>query len=341
MGPDERIRVYLHFQTTDAPWGGGNNFLRALKKVLPRHGGVLAESINDEYDVFLFNNGYEAPGRYMDLKKLASIRRYGTVPFWVPLAPLSWIAGRGESTRCRARARKVMVHRLDGISRLYGRAASPMDELQVAANRFADFTIFQSRFCLESFQNEGYESRDYAIIGNGADPEIFHPPDEKRGEPAGPLRLAASAWSGNPKKGHATLAEISEIQGVSITFIGRWPEGIDPKQVRCVGALPQPEVAEVLRDQDAFIHAAENDPCPNVVYEALSCGLPVLYRHSGGTPEIAEGYGMPLETPYRDCLDRFRNQLITIRGPILADRQKFSIDRACREYLEVFRQLTG
>jgi glycosyltransferase involved in cell wall biosynthesis len=30
----------------------------------------------------------------------------------------------------------------------------------------------------------------------------------------------------------------------------------------------------------------QNDPCPNVVLEALSCGLPVLYSASGGVPEL-------------------------------------------------------
>ena len=43
-----------------------------------------------------------------------------------------------------------------------------------------------------------------------------------------------------------------------------------------------------------FIAASENDPCSNALVEALACGLPAVYRDSGGHGELAGGAGLGL-----------------------------------------------
>ena len=42
----------------------------------------------------------------------------------------------------------------------------------------------------------------------------------------------------------------------------------------------------IFGNADAFITLNYNDNCPNKVLEALSCGLPVIYSDTGGTPEL-------------------------------------------------------
>jgi len=37
---------------------------------------------------------------------------------------------------------------------------------------------------------------------------------------------------------------------------------------------------------DMLLHFKYKDPCPNVVIEALACGLPVIGSESGGLPEL-------------------------------------------------------
>ena len=54
--------------------------------------------------------------------------------------------------------------------------------------------------------------------------------------------------------------------------------------------MPSEQLAGILREQDIYITASQNDPCSNAVIEALACGLPVLYRNDGGHPELV-GYG--------------------------------------------------
>jgi glycosyltransferase involved in cell wall biosynthesis len=57
-----------------------------------------------------------------------------------------------------------------------------------------------------------------------------------------------------------------------------------------VEPVPSQELSEILRNQDVYLTASENDPCSNALIEALSCGLPSLGLNSGGHPEII-GYG--------------------------------------------------
>ena len=45
-----------------------------------------------------------------------------------------------------------------------------------------------------------------------------------------------------------------------------------------------------------LLHTQYNDACPRLVVEAMSCGLPVVYSASGGTPELVgkeAGIGIP------------------------------------------------
>jgi glycosyltransferase involved in cell wall biosynthesis len=58
---------------------------------------------------------------------------------------------------------------------------------------------------------------------------------------------------------------------------------------RCVeftGLYRAAQAPAIYQAADAYLMMKQNDPCPNVVLEALACGLPVLYSASGGVPEL-------------------------------------------------------
>ena len=57
------------------------------------------------------------------------------------------------------------------------------------------------------------------------------------------------------------------------------------------------KLAQILRKQDIYITASENDPCSNSLIEGLACGLPAIYRNSGGHPELVKDAGLPFERP--------------------------------------------
>ena len=57
-------------------------------------------------------------------------------------------------------------------------------------------------------------------------------------------------------------------------------------KVEFLGPYTQKEAPSIYRAADAYVMTKHNDPCPNTVLEAMSCGLPVLYSNSGGVPEL-------------------------------------------------------
>lgn len=56
--------------------------------------------------------------------------------------------------------------------------------------------------------------------------------------------------------------------------------------VDIVGTYNQLHARKIYQSADAYLITKSLDPCPNVVIEAMSCGLPILYSNSGGIPEL-------------------------------------------------------
>ncbi|MCX7744999.1 MAG: glycosyltransferase [Flavobacteriales bacterium] len=50
------------------------------------------------------------------------------------------------------------------------------------------------------------------------------------------------------------------------------------------------EVADIYNAADVYLHASKADTFPNVILEALSCGLPVVATAVGGIPEQVKGW---------------------------------------------------
>jgi glycosyltransferase involved in cell wall biosynthesis len=230
-----------------------------------------------------------------------------------------------------------IVHRLDGVGELVRGHRTDADDLQRDINQLTDHTIFQSVYCRESFASVGVTPVSFDVINNGVDGSIFYPAERKRFGPV--LRLIGSSWSPNPRKGFSTLAALSLLPDVEVRFAGRWPEQVASQRVILLGPQPSESLAEALRGADAMVHAAENEPCSNAILEALACGLPVLYRDSGGNRELAGDFGLAIGDDLEAAAHRFRSSLETFRARVLEAREQFLIETAAVRYLAVFEKI--
>jgi glycosyltransferase involved in cell wall biosynthesis len=322
------MKISIWFKITEKPWGGGNQFLRALARNLELLGHEVFNHPTSSADVILLNSHNRGPNLYLNTNQVAQLRSIGRINWW------GKIVSQKIWTRIPRKGPPIL-HRLDGVAALIRGHRTNADILQFGINPLCDYTIFQSAYSKESFLKFGIIPSKSKIVHNGVDGNIFYPAQSTRSVQY-PIRLAAVSWSPNLRKGFSTLAEISNILNVELSFIGHWPPEIAPNKTILLGVKNSTEIAEILRQSDAFIHASENENCSNAILEALACGLPVLYKDSGGNRELAKDYGIPLTKELENNLSDLMINYHDYRQKLLVDRSKFLIEDIARRYLDVF-----
>jgi glycosyltransferase involved in cell wall biosynthesis len=299
-----RADVAVFNELVPPPTGGGHQFVRALVGELERRGlEVELNRISGHTPACLFNSFT------FDARRLRRFTR----------------------TDCR------MVHRVDGPIGAYRGHDDGTDRRVAALNaELAHATVLQSRYSLERHRELGYDLRDPVVIPNAPDPALFHPPAGREPLEGRPLRVIAVSWSDNPRKGFDALSHLDgtvDPRRYAVTFVGRSPMRFE--RIRTVPAVRSAALAELLRAHDAYVAASQDDPCSNALLEALACGLPAVYRRSGGHPELVGDAGVPFDEPddlpaaldaLASGLERFRD---AIRVPAL--------DHVADRYAEVLR----
>jgi glycosyltransferase involved in cell wall biosynthesis len=194
--------------------------------------------------------------------------------------------------------------------------------------------VCQSRYSLDAHRRLGIALAEPVVITNAPDPAIFHPPAER--EPSGGrrVRVVASSWSDNPRKGVDVLRALGATADpgrYELTFVGRAPAGLTGWTT--IGPLASDALADLLRGQDCYVASSLDDPCSNALLEALACGLPTLYRRSGGHPELVGEGGLPFseDAELEEVLERLVVELDERRAAISVHPISWVADR----YLDV------
>ncbi len=291
-------------QFAPAPSGGGNQFLRALVSELRSRGlSVEPNRISGRTSACLYNSfNFDAH----------RLRRF-------------------------ARDDVRMVHRVDGPIGVYRGYDDGTDRRVRDLNHsFASATVLQSNYSLQKHLELGIELRAPVVIPNAVDPTIFYPAAVRDPISGRRVRVVATSWSDNPRKGFDTLDWLDRHlpdDGFEVTFAGRTQRSF--QRIRTVGPLPSERLAMLLRTQDVYLAASRDDPCSNALIEALACGLPAAYLRSGGHPELVGEGGVAFDEPddVLTALDSLRAELDERRAAI----RLASLAEVASRYLEVLR----
>ena len=297
------MKVKIVFRFKEGPWGGGNQFLLALKERLATT-GQLANYMRVA-DIVLFDSFNDAD------KVLKSKIAYPSIPF---------------------------VHRINGpISAYRGRGRHVDDLIYALTRHLADGVIFQSEFSKVENIALGMQCPEIkTVVHNAARPLFFQ--DRQIKLPKEKVRIIATSWSSNMNKGFDIFQHLDgalDFSKYAMTFVGSSP--IHFKNITMIPPQDGPSLLNHLKSHDIYLAASKNDPCSNAVLEALAVGLPVVALRSGGTPELvgaggeyfdtAEGAIDAIDVVARD-IPKYHN-LITRR----------SIDDACSDYLAFFQKV--
>ena len=239
------MKLHIVYKITDSPWGGGNQFIKFLKKSL-KDLNLISDA--ESADIILFNSHHDFE-EIINLKK-----KY---------------------------PHKKFVHRIDGPMKLYNNMDDNRDEMVYTLNsKVADAIIFQSKFSEDANRHLGLETnKPTSIIYNQADPEIFYP---KKNIPV-KSRIISASYSSNPKKGFDTykyLDDNLDFSNIDYVFAGNSPRSFN--RIKNIGLLTSNQLSEELRRSSIYITASQNDPCSNSLIEAISTKTPVIALKSGG-----------------------------------------------------------
>jgi glycosyltransferase involved in cell wall biosynthesis len=247
------------------PYGGGNQFMLALRKALAiQDMDVRENELRDGIDAYILNSIHFDVDRFMEFS---------------------------------LRHRLNVIHRIDGPIHLIRGYDREKDELCFQLNQqFASATVLQSAWTYQRIVDMGYNPVSPMIIHNAVDADIFNsrgriPFDRDR-----KVRLISTSWSDNPRKGGPTYRWIEQHldwNRFEYTFVGNASEKFD--RIRHIPPVSSDDLAEILRNHDIYITASRNDPCSNALIEAMACGLPALYLNDGGHPELVGSGGLGFE----------------------------------------------
>ncbi len=317
------IRIHFTYRHVDKPWGGANNFIRALRSELSQDDSIqLVETPEAACDIVFMNQLGQGPRNNGQRYRLAQVQRW-----------------KAEGRRIVVRAVNLNRHAFRmGLRNLT--LGWLQDRQTIALLNLADFVIFQSDYQRSFFVRAGYKGSQSCVIHNGASRAFWlnhpiAPPLADR------LRLVSSTASPRETKRHDLIAKLSLYEGVEVTHLGAWPGALPSQRVRLLGKLSSEDMLSVFSGAHYFLHPAIHDPCPNAVFEAVCAGLPVIYNSGpGSSAEIVGSCGISLdENDLAATVQALRSRYPELRGEVLQDRQRFSIKRAISAYCNVFRSV--
>lgn len=234
------------------------------------------------------------------------------------------------------------------------------------AYRNLDITVVTpSRWLAEEARKSSLLGRfPVHCIPNGVPQDIFKPyPKATLREsvgipPDGNALLFSADNLLNRRKGLAWLLEAlhllhdsPEAQNLTLLLLGNGGEQIHqlPWPVKNLGHLTNPTaLAAAYGAADAVVLPSQEDNLPNVLTEALACGIPAVAFHVGGIPDILEHERTGWLAKPRDAADLAeglrwaltpqpaRNRLCRARA-----MEKFSLKKCAAAYEALYTSLLG
>ncbi len=229
---------------------------------------------------------YDLKASDIDIILLTDPRRFANITFG-PGGAYRYILLKNPSA--------IIVHRVNECDER--KQTNFINKLLVRANYIADHTVFISQWLksLPIWEN----IKDYSIILNGADSDLYFPNQQNKWTKEKPLKLVTHHWSNNSFKGIDIYMEIDKLIGtdewknkISFTYIGNLSKDLKLKNTEIIPPLSGRQLRDKLSEMDVYVTGSINEPAGMHHIEGALCGLPLLYRRSGALPEYCNQFGV-------------------------------------------------
>jgi len=288
--------------------GGGSTFLMSL---LPSVGRNITQDIADEWDVALMM------GAETDIDTINSI-----------------------VTERKERGAKILF-RLDGIK--YTRMPEGIERMKAMFD-IADTVVYQSNFVKSEAEKLWGEHKNSKVIYNGVDLEKFKPrrPDDFYN------RQHSFLYCEFSHKLHKRAQEafglfkkiIGKYPNAKLTIIGKFPQdwvnqcfGLPQENVKYLCRIPHDVMPGILNSHKVLLFPSVDEPCSNLVLEAMASEVLIIHKDSGCMPELC-GDTQILWTGDLNCIDSLYCKSHDYHAGRLRVHKYFSKYEMIKNYLE-------
>jgi glycosyltransferase involved in cell wall biosynthesis len=239
----------------------------------------------------------------------------------------------GVLLRLARRRRAPVVLNQDGVA-YPGWAGQRTERLNARLRRVllaARHVVYQSEFCKEAADRFlGPPPGSWEILYNAVDTVAFVPAERPLDDLPVLLLGGDQTQVYRLRAGLQTLALLPDtrllVTGSVVTDAGAAARELGvADRVELVGRYTQRDAPAIYRRAHLLLHTKVMDPCPNVVLEALACGLPVVHSASGGTPELVgeAGIGVPSPTTWERDVPPAPDELAAAVRAVLASLDRY------------------
>ncbi len=314
------LKISFNVKPKTGPWGGGNLFIENLKNFLESNGHqVVFHLFDSDIDIILVvDPRLLSESVLFTMKEIEFYKKY-------------------INKNCK------VVHRINECDER--KNTSGLNEYYLKANNVADYTVFVSEWIQNLYIDFGFSKKNYSVIMSGSNNLIFNNMDRAKWNKDEPLRIVTHHWGDNLNKGFDVYEYLDEQiykhyqDKLIFTYIGNVNKNIIFKGSNIIAPKAGIELSRLIKENHIYLTASINEPSGNHHIEAAQCGLPILYRNSGGIPEFTDGFGISFNglEDFIESLDKIKNKYEYFFDKLTT--YPYNSNIMCQDYLDLFNEL--
>lgn len=316
------MKVSIGSKIIDGPWGGGNLFVKNMSEFLLKNGHEVIYDLSEtNIDLILLTDPRSRKESSSTFNHIEILNYKNKVNQDV-----------------------VVLQRINECDERKG--TRNINELYLNASKSADHVIFVSSWLRDIYLDLGLNYKKTSVVLAGANKEIFNKDNRKVWNKESKLKLVTHHWSNHENKGFDIYKQIDDLLGnkkwkekIEFSYIGNMNENFEFKNSNIYEPIDGTNLASLIKKHHVYITASINEPSGNHHIEAAQCGLPIIYRNSGGIPEYCENYGVELNENIEETLNYVLENYEYLKNKMM--QYPNDSEKMCQEFYEIFNELVS